>query len=79
MAGNLGPRPLQAFTVGAPTICDPICYVTNLRKMKKAFFKGILAINKYLLPKYSGKDPATLNKFQLAVLGFRYWVLKNSL
>jgi hypothetical protein len=47
--------------------------------MKKAIFKGILAINKYLLPKYSGKDPATLNKFQLAILGFRYWVLKNAL
>ncbi len=47
--------------------------------MKKLLFKCLLALNKRVLPKYSGRDPATLNKFQLAVLGFRYWVLKNAL
>jgi hypothetical protein len=47
--------------------------------MKKAFFKLIVLLNKKLLPKLSGKDPAKLNKFELALTGFRYWALKNSL
>jgi hypothetical protein len=47
--------------------------------MKKAFFKMIVWLNHRLLPKLSGKDPAKLNKFQLALTAFRYWALKNSL
>lgn len=47
--------------------------------MKKAFFKLLVILNNKLLPKLSGKDPAKLNKFQIALTGFRYWALKNSL
>lgn len=47
--------------------------------MKKVFFKLLVSLNNKLLPKLSGKDPAKLNKFQLALTGFRYWALKNSL
>ena len=47
--------------------------------MKKTFFKLIVLLNNKLLPKLSGKDPAKLNKFQLALTAFRYWALKNSL
>ncbi|MGK6352889.1 hypothetical protein [Parapedobacter sp. DT-150] len=47
--------------------------------MKKTFFKLLVKLNKHLLPKYSRKDPASLTKFQQAVLGYRYWTLINSL
>lgn len=47
--------------------------------MKKGLFKLLVKLNNKLLPKYTGKDPATLTKVQQAVLGFRYWALINSL
>jgi len=47
--------------------------------MKKAIFRLLVKLNNKLLPKYSGKDPATLTKGQRAVLGYRYWTLINSL
>jgi len=47
--------------------------------MKKAFFKTLLRINNAILPKFSGKDPMTLSKFQKMILAFRYWVLTNAL
>lgn len=47
--------------------------------MKKIFFKLLVTLNNKLLPKLSGKDPAKLNKLQLALTAFRYWALKNSL
>jgi len=51
----------------------------NQEKMKRALFRLLVKINNRLLPKYSGRDPARLNKWQLAVLGFRYWALRHSL
>ncbi|PPL04872.1 hypothetical protein [Parapedobacter indicus] len=47
--------------------------------MKKVLFKLLVKLNNRLLPKYSGKDPATLTKSQQAILGFRYWALIHSL
>jgi len=47
--------------------------------MKKAFFKILLSINNAILPKYGGKDPMGLNKYQKTILAFRYWVLTNAL
>lgn len=47
--------------------------------MKKHFFKILLRINKLLLPSLYKKDPMKLNKWQKVVLGYRYWVLTNTL
>ncbi|WP_353196861.1 hypothetical protein [Parapedobacter defluvii] len=47
--------------------------------MKKVLFKLLVKLNNRLLPKYAGKDPATLTKGQRAILGFRYWALIHSL
>ncbi|MBK1440270.1 hypothetical protein JHJ32_09760 [Parapedobacter sp. ISTM3] len=47
--------------------------------MKKSLFKLLVKLNNALLPKYAGKDPAMLTKAQRAILGYRYWVLINSL
>lgn len=47
--------------------------------MKKIFFRFLLRINKRVLPGYAGKDPATLKKWQLALLGYRWWVMKHAL
>lgn len=51
----------------------------NVFAMKKRLFKLLVKLNNNVLPKYTGKDPAKLNKVQQAVLGFRYWALINSL
>jgi len=47
--------------------------------MKKSFFKFLNRINKAILPKLSGKDPNKLTKIQKGILGYRYFVLVNSL
>lgn len=47
--------------------------------MKKQAFKLLVKLNKILLPGYYKKDPMRLSKFQKAILGFRYWVLVNSM
>ncbi|WP_167353206.1 hypothetical protein [Pedobacter steynii] len=47
--------------------------------MKKWFFKILVRINKALLPSLYKKDPMKLSTFQKAILGYRYWVLTNSL
>lgn len=50
-----------------------------MNRLKQTFFKILVKVNQVILPRYSGKDPATLTKKQQAVLGYRYWALKNSL
>lgn len=47
--------------------------------MKKQFFKILNKINQKILPKYSKKDPLTLTKFDKAIVGWKYFVLINSL
>lgn len=47
--------------------------------MKKAFFRILVKFNNAVLPRYTGKDPSKLSKTQQAILGYRYWTLKNSL
>jgi len=49
--------------------------------MKKIAFKSLAKINKALLPSFSKKqlDLSTANKFQMAIIGWRYYVTKNSL
>lgn len=47
--------------------------------MKRNFFKILNKFNKVVLPKYSKKDPMKLTKFEQAVVGYKYFVLINSL
>ncbi len=49
--------------------------------MKKAFFKFLANANKLLLPSYSKKrlDLSKASKFQLAIIGWRYYVTTNAL
>jgi len=49
--------------------------------MKKQFFKGLASINKLILPSLSKNqlDMAKATKFQLVLIGWRYFVTKNAL
>ncbi len=49
--------------------------------MKKLLFNSLAKINKILLPSFTKKrlDMAKAKKWQLAIIGWRYFVTKNSL
>jgi hypothetical protein len=47
--------------------------------MKKVLFKALVRINNAILPSLYKKDPNKLSAWQKAILGYRYWVLTNSL
>ena len=49
--------------------------------MKKAFFRFLAKVNKALLPSYSKRklDLAKASKFQMALIGWRYYVTTNAL
>ncbi|MEX2232060.1 MAG: hypothetical protein WD824_07870 [Cyclobacteriaceae bacterium] len=47
--------------------------------MKKSLFKVLAGLNKWILPRYSKRDISRLSKVDQAIIGFRYWVTKNSL
>jgi hypothetical protein len=49
--------------------------------MKKEFFKFLAKINKISLPSFTKKrlDMAKAKKWQMAIIGWRYFVTKNSL
>jgi hypothetical protein len=39
----------------------------------------LVKVNKLVLPSLYKKDPMKLSNLQKAILGYRYWVLTNSL
>jgi len=49
--------------------------------MKKQLFTYLAKINTILLPSFSkkGLDMSKIKKWQLAIIGWRYFVTKNSL
>ncbi|HEY0742476.1 MAG TPA: hypothetical protein VGD40_13470 [Chryseosolibacter sp.] len=47
--------------------------------MQKSLFKFLALINRVVLPRYSKHDITRLTKFQKIIVGYRYWVTKNSL
>ena len=49
--------------------------------MRKAIFKTLAKINKTLLPSYTKRqlDIAHASKFQMAIIGWRWFVTKNAL
>jgi len=51
------------------------------RKMKKQLFKLLAKLNKFIFPSFSKKelDMGKAKKWHLAIIGWRYFVTKNSL
>ncbi|WP_298515774.1 SsrA-binding protein [uncultured Kordia sp.] len=49
--------------------------------MKKSFFKILAKLNKLLLPSFSKRrlDLSKASKFQLAIIGWRYYVTTKAL
>ncbi|MCF7561472.1 SsrA-binding protein [Sabulilitoribacter multivorans] len=49
--------------------------------MKKQIFKLLSKVNKIVLPSYSKQqlDLAKASKFQLLIIGWKYYVTKNAL
>ena len=46
---------------------------------KKYLFKGLATVNKIMLPSLITKDLSKLKNYEKLILGYRYWVTKNSL
>ena len=46
---------------------------------RKYIFKGLAIINKVILPSMIAKDLTKLKGYEKLILGYRYWVTKNSL
>ena len=46
---------------------------------KKYLFKGLAVMNKLIMPKLYKKNSAKLKNYEKVILGYRYWVTKNSL
>ncbi|SDR70893.1 hypothetical protein [Christiangramia echinicola] len=49
--------------------------------MKKQIFKALAKLNQKILPSYSkkGLDLQKASKVQMAIIGWKLWVTKNSL
>jgi len=49
--------------------------------MKKQFFEILAKLNKILFPSFGKKqlDMSKANKFEMAIIGWRYFVTRNSL
>ena len=46
---------------------------------KKYIFKSLAILNKLIIPKLYKKDITKLKNYEKGILGYRYWVTKNSL
>ena len=46
---------------------------------KKYIFRGLAVMNKLIMPKLYKKDITKLKNYEKVILGYRYWVTKNSL
>ena len=46
---------------------------------KKFIFRSLAVVNKLIMPKLYKKDIAKLKNYEKIILGYRYWVTKNSL
>ena len=46
---------------------------------RKLFFKILAKVNKLIIPSLYNKDIGKLKNYEKVILGYRYWVTKNSL
>jgi hypothetical protein len=56
-----------------------LCLFLLLLGMKKSVFKLLALINKAILPKYYKRDLKSLKKWEMAIVGYKYWVTTNAL
>jgi len=58
-----------------------ISLIKTNSKMKKQIFKALSKLNKKVLPSYTEKelDLRKASKLQMAIIGWKLWVTKNSL
>ena len=47
--------------------------------MKKLLFRILAKFNKVFLPKYYNRNLYKLKKWEMAIVGYKYWVTRNSL
>ena len=50
-----------------------------LQFQKKYIFKALAIMNTLIMPKLYKKDITKLKNYEKLILGYRYWVTKNSL
>ena len=46
---------------------------------KKYIFRSLAVMNKLIMPKLHKKNITKLKNYEKVILGYRYWVTKNSL
>ena len=46
---------------------------------KKYIFKAMAVVNRLIMPKLYKKDITKLKNYEKVILGYRYWVTRNSL
>jgi len=63
------------------SIDDFFYLISYFCAMKKELFKALASINKAVLPSFGKKqlDMSKASKWQLAIIGWRYYVTRNSL
>jgi len=68
------------FGNGTITIVLILCVILFLMIFQKKYiFKGLAVINKIMMPSLISKDLSKLKGYEKLILGYRYWVTKNSL
>ena len=68
------------FGSGTITIVLILCVILFLMIFQKKYiFKGLAVINKIMMPSLISKDLSKLKGYEKLILGYRYWVTKNSL
>ena len=50
-----------------------------LRVKRNYYFKILAKVNKLIIPSLYKKDIGKLKSYEKVILGYRYWVTKNSL
>ena len=67
------------FGNGTITIVLLLLIILLLLFDRKYIFRGLAIMNKLIMPKLYKKDIAKLKNYEKVILGYRYWVTKNSL
>jgi hypothetical protein len=68
------------FGIGAIAIVLPLLIILFMMLcQKKYIFSSLAVINKLIIPKLYKKDITKLKNYEKVILGYRYWVTKNSL
>ena len=68
------------FGNGTITIVSLLLIILLMMLFQKKYtFRGLAVINKLIMPKLYKKDITKFKNYEKVILGYRYWVTKNSL